>query len=293
MSAPKTCLNCGADLGGSRAVDDRFCPRCGQQVEDRRGPLRRLLYDFFSEVLSLESRLFRGLRDLFFFPGRLTVTYLAGKRASQVPPMRLYLVASLFFFFLFSLTPPDVSEKNVFIGDQVIGRDAPDPNAKGNVQFDFEIEPGSTFDFLRPKMESQKEKFRQMDPQVFVDAVYAGIASNLPKALILFLPLLALILKVLFLRSGVLYYDHFIFALHFQSFLFCLFSVSWFVPVPAVFWLMFFVLVAPFYLFLAMRRVYRQGRLWILLKTAVLVFAYLVLLVLVFSVMLTWVMTTI
>jgi hypothetical protein len=286
-STPSACLNCGT------AVDDAFCPRCGQKAEDRRGPLRRLLADFFGEVFSLESRLFRGLRDLFFRPGRLTEGYQAGKRASQLPPLRLYLVASLFFFFLFSLTPPDVSDANVFVGDQVIGREEPDPDASGNVRFDFEPGPGNPFWWLEPRMEKQQEKFRQMEPQVLIDAVYHGIASALPKALILFLPILAFVLKLLFLRSGILYFDHFIFALHLQSFLFCLFSVSWFVPVPAVYWLVFFVVVAPVYLVLAMRRVYRQGWIRILLKTAILVFVYLFVLAMVFFATLLWVMSTI
>lgn len=282
---PTVCPNCGM------AVDDRFCRRCGQQVEDRRGPLRRLLTDVLGEILSLESRLFRSLRDLFFHPGRLTEKYLAGKRASQLPPMRLYLVASLIFFFLFSLTPPDVADKNVFVGDQVIGRDAPDPEAAGEMRFDFNTGPGSGWLALR--LEAQEKRFRQMEPQVLVNAIYDGIARALPKALILFLPLLALVLKLLFLRSKVLYFDHFIFALHFQSFLFCLFSVSWFVPIPAILWLACFVLVAPVYLMLAMRRVYRQSWMRISLKTAVLLFAYLFVMGAVFSGMLLWVVTSI
>ncbi len=284
---PSACLNCGTTL------DNAFCSRCGQKVESRRGPLRQLLFDFFGEIFSLESRLFRSLRDLFFFPGRLTESFLAGKRASQLPPMRLYLVASLFFFFLFSLTPPDVSDANVFVGDQVIGRDAPDPDASGNVSFDFDPGSDGLFWWLQPRMQAQQEKFRQMEPQVLINAIYAGIAGALPKALILFLPLLALILKLLFLRSGILYFDHFIFALHLQSFLFCLFSLSWFLPVPAIFWLFFFVLVTPVYLMLALRRVYRQGWIWIVLKTGVLIFAYLFVLLMVFSVALVWVITTI
>jgi len=273
------------------AVDDRFCSRCGQKLEDRRAPLRRLLLDFLGELFSLESRLFRSLRDLFFHPGRLTEDYLAGKRASQLPPVRLYLVASLFFFFLFSLTPPDVSNMNVFVGGQIIGRDVPDPDAAGNIRL-LDPDPKTSLgETARHRLEAQQERFRQMDPQVLIDAVYQGIARTLPKALILFLPILALVLKVLFWRSRILYFDHSIFALHLQSFLFLLFSLSWFVPVSVILLLAFFVLVTPAYLVLAMRRVYAQSWSRILLKTAALLSIYLFVLAAVFGGTMIYVLT--
>lgn len=286
MSEPaRTCLNCGTPAGG------RFCSSCGQELDEHRGPLSRLASEFAGEVFSLESRLFRSLRDLFFRPGALTRSYLAGRRASQVPPVRLYLVASLVFFFLFFLTPPDVSDTNVYVGDQVIGRAEPDPDATGTIRL-LESSDSPLSRYLEPRLQAQREKFRAADPQQLVNQIYEALGRTLPRTLILFLPLVALILKLLYVGSRRLYYDHFIFALHAQSFFFFFLSLSWFAPLHALLWLLLFLLVAPVYLFVGLRRVYGEGRLRTLTKTAVLVLAYLAVAVLVFGGTVSWVLVT-
>ena len=278
MPKPDTaCLNCGS------ASADRFCPRCGQELDDHRAPLTKLVHEFAGEALSLESRLFRSLRDLFFRPGALTQSYLAGKRASRLPPVRLYLIASLVFFFLFSLAPPDVSNTNVYVGDQIIGREAPDPEADGNITL-LQSKPGGLLNgYIEPFLEAQREKFLAADPQQLINLVYEALGRMLPRTLILFLPLVALMLKLLYLRSGRLYYDHFIFALHSQSFFFAFLSLSWIARLPALLWLLLFVLVAPVYLAVGLRRVYGQGWFKTALKSGALVVAYLVVSLLVFG----------
>ncbi len=89
--AGETCKNCGQPAGPS------FCSHCGQEVEPRRGPLFALLHELFSEWLALDGRLFRTLAQLVR-PGRLTVRYLAGRRAAHLRPFRLYLLASVLLF---------------------------------------------------------------------------------------------------------------------------------------------------------------------------------------------------
>ena len=85
------CRNCG------RTAGPRFCAHCGQEVEERRGPVLTVLREVLSDWLSLDSRLLRSLRALLV-PGRLTGLHLDGKRAPYVRPFRLYLLASLVLF---------------------------------------------------------------------------------------------------------------------------------------------------------------------------------------------------
>lgn len=279
----RTCPNCGT------TIQDRFCSHCGQRTEDRRGPLVALLGEALGEFFSLDSRLVRSLRDLFLRPGALTEKYLAGQRASQLPPLRLYLVSSVVFFFLFSLTPPDVSNTNVFVGDQVIGRAEPDPDATAVVQL-LSIRPGNP---LAPRLEAQRGKFLEADPQQLIDTVYDASAKALSRAMILFLPMVALILKLLYVRCGRLYYDHVIFAAHVQSFLFSLLSLSFFAPLSVWLWLLFFLLITISYMLFAMRRVYQQSWMWTVIKGGALVVSYVVLLGAVFAVAYTYVVLTI
>jgi hypothetical protein len=92
------CPNCGA------SVDDRFCAICGQRQRALDLSLGDVLRQFVEEISSVDGRLPRTLRLLLLQPGVLTAQYLAGRRASFTPPLRLYLGASFVFFFIFMLT---------------------------------------------------------------------------------------------------------------------------------------------------------------------------------------------
>jgi hypothetical protein len=70
-----------------------------------------------SDVLtSLDSRLWRTLGLLLFRPGTLTRNYLEGRRARYVAPLRLFIAASVIFFFTAAVTSDlDVSDRGVNI----------------------------------------------------------------------------------------------------------------------------------------------------------------------------------
>jgi len=86
------CDNCGAP------VSARYCGACGQRLE----PPVHSLWHFFrvasEDLTHADSRLWRTLAALLFRPGYLTAQFLAGRRASYLPPVRLYLVLSVVFF---------------------------------------------------------------------------------------------------------------------------------------------------------------------------------------------------
>lgn len=88
------CGNCGTPLQGA------YCPSCGQKDVDLERPLRDLLGEVINETFDLDGRAFRTIKILFLAPGRLTSEFLAGRRRSYTPPLRLYLVISVSFFIL-------------------------------------------------------------------------------------------------------------------------------------------------------------------------------------------------
>ena len=87
------CANCDAPLAG------QYCAVCGQRSRARMITLWQLLREVSEVLTTLDSRLWRTLITLLFRPGRLTADYLKGRRARYAPPLRLFLGASIVFFF--------------------------------------------------------------------------------------------------------------------------------------------------------------------------------------------------
>src|SRR6266852_6481528 len=92
--APLThCENCGAQLTG------RYCAQCGQAAVDYRRSFRHVIVDVLDSFLNWDSKFFATLALLIVKPWRLTNEFLAGKRVRYLHPLRLYLLASILFFF--------------------------------------------------------------------------------------------------------------------------------------------------------------------------------------------------
>src|SRR5216117_1896335 len=87
------CENCGAPLAG------RYCTQCGQAAIDYRRSFRYVIVDVLDSFLNWDSKFFATIGLLIVKPWRLTNEFLAGKRVRFVHPLRLYLLASILFFF--------------------------------------------------------------------------------------------------------------------------------------------------------------------------------------------------
>src|SRR6059058_1583752 len=87
------CENCGAELQG------HWCAQCGQPAIEYRRSFRYVVTDLLNEFLNWDSKFFTTIALLILKPWRLTNEFLAGKRVRYVNPLRLYLLASILFFF--------------------------------------------------------------------------------------------------------------------------------------------------------------------------------------------------
>ena len=87
------CENCGAELQG------HWCAQCGQPAIEYRRSFRHVLADLLNEFLNWDSKFFSTIALLILKPWRLTNEFLAGHRVRHVNPLRLYLLASIVFFF--------------------------------------------------------------------------------------------------------------------------------------------------------------------------------------------------
>jgi hypothetical protein len=87
------CENCGAQLQG------HWCAQCGQPALDYRRSFRHVIADLLNEFLNWDSKFFATIGLLLVRPWKLTNQFLAGHRVRYVNPLRLYLLASILFFF--------------------------------------------------------------------------------------------------------------------------------------------------------------------------------------------------
>src|SRR6266566_8546240 len=87
------CENCGAPLTG------HYCAQCGQAAVDYRRSFRHVIADVLESFLNWDSKFFTTIALLIVKPWRLTNEFLSGKRVRYVNPLRLYLLASILFFF--------------------------------------------------------------------------------------------------------------------------------------------------------------------------------------------------
>ncbi|MEK9544225.1 MAG: DUF3667 domain-containing protein, partial [Luminiphilus sp.] len=90
------CANCSAPLQGP------YCAQCGQKDTGNRPSVGHLIHEASVDLSHADARIWRTLGLLLLRPGELPRRYMAGRRASYLPPLRLYLSSSLLFFMLAS-----------------------------------------------------------------------------------------------------------------------------------------------------------------------------------------------
>ena len=99
----KLCKNCNSELVGV------YCSECGQK-DSQLLSIKEILKEFSDNVFSFDTRFFITLKYLITKPGLLTTEYWLGRRTKYLPPLRLYLVMSLMYFFSSSIINPGIDK---------------------------------------------------------------------------------------------------------------------------------------------------------------------------------------
>jgi len=89
---PRLCQNCATPLRGP------YCSACGQHDIDYHRSFHHLIHDLLENLLHFEGKFFATIAWLLAKPGHLTNEFNAGRRQSQVNPVRLYIFVSVLFF---------------------------------------------------------------------------------------------------------------------------------------------------------------------------------------------------
>jgi Protein of unknown function (DUF3667) len=101
-------------------------------------------------------------------------------------------------------------------------------------------------------------KIMKNDTKILVDEMI----RNIPIMMFILIPVLALLLKLAYIRSQKLYIEHLIFAFHWHTFLFCIFGIllalQYLFGLPEAFGLLILVIYLV-YTYIAFKQVYQQG----------------------------------
>ena len=250
---PPRCQNCAAELAGP------YCATCGQRHDPHMHSLGHFVIEATENLTHADSRVWRTLWPLLAKPGFLTREFFNGRRSSYLPPFRLYLVVSVLFFLIAALVPNGEREVPVVFIDG-------SPNASESAK-EAACEKDLTYEgpgegWIQPLLVDACRKTARDDGRALKEA----FTHNIPRALFVFLPLLAAAMMLLYWRPRRFYVEHLLFFIHTHSFVFVAFALylglaavlPWDAAAP---WLLLALLVyVPWYLLRAMRVVYGQSR---------------------------------
>ncbi len=295
----RVCLNCGTPL------TDKFCPHCGQKDIPKRQTLGELIMNFIGSFTSFESKFFQTVWTLLSKPGFLVKEYNNGRREQYYHPARAYVFISFIFFLLYLSLPgedsdvirtnntvevdgekkdlKDVDLENLSIpdslkeqlkksDDQVLTFGSEKYKSKeeyDSIQLTLSADKKDNFIErmahyreieINDRYKGRKEDFNKEFVETFL--------ANSPKAFFFLLPIFALLLKLLYIRRDFFYTEHLVFTIYFYNFFFLAGIVSLLVElIPGMDWFSGITFLGiQIYLWIAMRKVYQQGKLKTTLK---------------------------
>jgi Protein of unknown function (DUF3667) len=281
------CENCGAP------VSQKYCGACGQRVEPPVHSLWHFTHVALEDVTHADSRLWRTLAALMLKPGFLTREFLCGRRARYLPPVRLYLVLSVAFFLYAAAThstPRVVQIHEPGHGVPTTSVSPLDNRQDGSLR----ARPGESLEqraqricnnaaYQGPFREFVVTTMHQVCVRSVMDngrAVSEAMLHSLPRAMFVFLPLLAGAMMLMYWRPRHYYVEHLLLFVHNHAFVFLLLLLAGLASalLPALSGLLDLAvsLYIAWYVFRSMRLVYGQGRWLTLGKFLLLSFFYVV-----------------
>lgn len=276
-AVPAYCRNCSLFLGEHPG---NFCPHCGQDTHPHPPTAWEFLHEFVGHYVAFEGRLARSLGLLLFRPGVLTQRYLEGRKNSYVLPLRLYLTASIVFFLLVKIFGAGALVKGEIMpvgndGAKLVtideatqkkgwrtGRPGPVVSAEAVNNESLKKPFVDVIECDVAPTQCQKLKAHLKDKYQSQSMVEVGrqvrdrTISLAPYAMFFFLPVFALLTKLLYLGRGLYYGEHLVYAFHVHAFSYLLLLAVALSGKAVSDWL---YLIGAAYFWLAMRRVFGGG----------------------------------
>jgi len=166
--------------------------------------------DAWNELSGYDGRIVASFRNLMR-PGQLTVDYLQGRRARYLPPVRLYLIASVVYFLVAATVPEGVGGLRIGVWNDRGETQQLSAEERAAIQAELAELPWP----IRPMLESAVN-----DPEAF----RARVIKILPRVFFGLLPVFAGIVW-LFYRS-MRFPAALVFAVHLHAFAFLTGAIS-------------------------------------------------------------------
>ena len=248
------CFNCATKLEGP------WCHECGQLGEDYHRSAFHLIGETLEGLFHADGRLAKTLPRLLLRPAALTRDYLAGKRAPQVPPLRVFLVVLLIVFVVGGLTSHGNGNIIDIKSDHKQASD--DPDLKN-----FHVSVGTPWDDQMSAWVRTHVAAAIAHP----DQLTAGMAAWAHDFAFLALPISGFLLSMIFLfRRRFVLFDHLVFSMHSLSFQGLLFVTALTGKALVGDAAMNLLWLSPVHLFVHMRGVYGTGKIGTLIRMSVL-----------------------
>lgn len=215
-----------------------YCGNCGQEVKNFRRPFFKLSSEAIKSLFELDGRAFRTLFFLLTKPAHLSKEYFSGRRVQYTPPLRLFLVISVSFFLLVSLYTsimsieealnPDVSGFSEETSDEVgiILRSDEDGEADNGLEEILSFVEGINLPFLDEQTNNNLRKMMSSQAEANLNTLAEnpidfarGYLEYITVFMLLMIPLLALIQKLIYIRTGHYYVEHLVLTLHNHAFI--------------------------------------------------------------------------
>ena len=265
------CPNCAYQFSGV----NNYCPNCGQENHNLNVPFSHVVLETLEGTLHFDTKIFRTLKILLLKPGQLTELFIQNKRASFVPPIRLYVFISFIFFLVIALvaSPESGNEK----AEIKISAFSAKASEKDNFRFqDMATMPDANLASMIRQLGFKPTEFNKNLGRKIGKFSAANqeernhkIFKNVSLLMFALMPLFGLILQSVYARQKKNYIQHLIFSLHFHCFAFVVFTIALllgkFTQIEGFGWAAFFICV--FYLLLALQYLFKQSWLRTFLKT--------------------------
>ena len=255
-----------------------------------------MLNGFFEFIIQF----YKTFVPLLIKPGFLTSEYIAGRRIRYIPPYRLFIFLSIFLFALFAFSGRNLNEElfsgNIVAKDStmvdtltnrgiIVGQESLNmvkdtvylQRGKENhaIAYVYSLEKQDKKEQMIKAMEEASDSIiaeSWMENKIrggFINSLknieyfWEMLLKRTSQGMFLLLPVFALILKLLYIRSKRYYFHHFIFSNYFHCFIFIILSLIILLSIvldgrPQKF-VNFLYFSIPVYLYIGMKRFYQQS----------------------------------
>ncbi len=283
------CPNCDQQL----ETEANYCSKCGQENHHHNISFSHLFLEILEMFFHFDTKIFKTIKYLVINPAKIINDFNAGKRASYIPPLRLYIFISVIFFAALALNEEINRKKNEnkyeITDKKELDVDLPFIKyvIEENELKQIDIQNDSQVDSLlaAKNIKSnifQRKFFRQlckMNVSNDGNALLKKLLQSISFTFFIFMPFFAFLLLLLYVKQKIFYIQHVIFSIYLHSLAFFLSIIVLALKMLFHTWLLnlAFILFIP-YLFFTMKLVYKQNYLITFVKFILLSCIYMIIL---------------